>query len=100
MSKQVLSESKEWAKAEKLMGPKAVMEFAAKSEEELKELIAVNSSAIQAAKDETKENPAYLAAKLTIKDFNDALKERNNPLQIAINLATKTINARKDGTAE
>jgi hypothetical protein len=81
-------ESKEYAKADKLVGGLTVKSIVEKSPEELREFISATAAFIQKEKEMMKNDPAYKAASDVLKEkraqLKEAIKEQVALLDLAI----------------
>lgn len=88
-------DTKAFKAAQKLMGEKNASEFLKKSNEELKELLALNSVHIEEATQKTKQNDAYRKATETVADFKGALRESLKSCMVSSKLAAMILSSRK-----
>jgi hypothetical protein len=96
MTEGELRDSKLYKKAKKLMGTDNIMEFFKKGDQELKDLIALNSVHIQEVSAQMKENSAYRTACATKGDFEKGLRESLAPNKVANELASVLLSIRKN----
>lgn len=88
-------ESKEFKQFKKHAGEDQAREFLRKTNEELKELITVNSIHEREVKHKMLDNKAYIEAKAVKKDFDDAVKDKLAPTKAASALAVAILHGRK-----
>jgi hypothetical protein len=90
-----LFDSKEFKKVSKYMGDKNAKDMFDKTEEDLKNLIAMNHMAETEARQQTKANSAYNSAVAVKKEFDSALRDTLNPYRAASSLAALILQSRK-----
>lgn len=95
MTEEELKETKIYKTAEKVMGKQNLREFLKRGDQELKDLIALNSVHIQEATAQTKSNDAYRSACNVKKDFEAGLRETIKPHKVANDLASTLLSMRK-----
>jgi len=92
-----LLDSKEYRAYAKEVGDKLAKELLEKETDDLRSLIASHTVSIEHATQETRSADAYQKALEVKKDFDGALKNRINPLKVAVKLSAKILNNRKNG---
>jgi thiaminase len=84
--------SKPYIKYAKAYGEEAAQNIVQKTQDELDDLIAVNTKEIASIRDEMESNPEYMRAKEVLKDLVGAFNDTVKPMKAAIALAVDELN--------
>ena len=91
-----LVDSKEFNAFAKAASEKEAKNMLEMDDKGLESIITAHTVSIQKAKEETVSAPAYVSAVAVKKDFDKALRERNKPLNLAVQLAAKVLSDRRN----